>query len=429
MHLAMVCPDLTGHLNPMTTLGRELKRRGHRVTLIGLPPAGAFAERAGLEYRPLGVKNYEEEIAPWRRRLAELTGIAALKLTGNLLRDIEAIGLRDLPRIYREEGIEAAIVDQVSPSGACVAEVLQLPFAIACNALQLHQEASTPPAVLGWKYSVNPLAKLRNIVGNRLLEWAASPIMKVIQAYRRENGLLPLRHGITAHYGLVQVAQQPAFFDFPRKRLPRHFHYTGPWHEQQRDKLVDFPWHRLNGKPLIYASMGTLQNSLQPIFRAMLQGVKGLDVQLVLSLGRADSTWNEEVPANALVVPYAPQLALLEKSSMLITHAGLNTALEGLARGLPMLCIPITNDQPGVAARIEWLKAGMTMLPGKVSAERIREAVTRLMTEPSWRSNALDYQQKLKTLLPGVQIAADLIEHAITTRKLLHSAHDLYLAA
>ncbi len=130
-----------------------------------------------------------------------------------------------------------------------------------------------------------------------------------------------------------------------------------------------------------------------------------------------------------LVVPYAPQLALLEKSSMLITHAGLNTALEGLARGLPMLCIPITNDQPGVAARIEWLKAGMTSLPGKVSAERIRVAVTRLMTEPGWRSNALDYQQKLRTSLPGVQMAADLIEHAMTTRKLLHSAHDLYLAA
>lgn len=51
----------------------------------------------------------------------------------------------------------------------------------------------------------------------------------------------------------------------------------------------------------------------------------------------------------------APQFAPLEKATLAITHAGLNTALEALARGVPMVAIPITNDQPGVAGRLEWL--------------------------------------------------------------------------
>src|SRR5262245_52755484 len=120
MHLGLVCPDLTGHLNPMTTLGREFARRGHRVTLFGLPPAGPFAERAGLGYVRLGGDDFDSAIAPGRVRLAELTGLSALKLTGRLLRDVEVIGLRELPAAFRSAKIDAVVADQVSPAGGTV---------------------------------------------------------------------------------------------------------------------------------------------------------------------------------------------------------------------------------------------------------------------------------------------------------------------
>jgi UDP:flavonoid glycosyltransferase YjiC (YdhE family) len=51
MHLGLICPELSGHLNPMTTLDRELQRRGHHVTVIARP--GAKAKAADLVERHL----------------------------------------------------------------------------------------------------------------------------------------------------------------------------------------------------------------------------------------------------------------------------------------------------------------------------------------------------------------------------------------
>ncbi|WLT39734.1 hypothetical protein NON20_10065 [Synechocystis sp. B12] len=64
------------------------------------------------------------------------------------------------------------------------------------------------------------------------------------------------------------------------------------------------------------------------------------------------------LPGNPLVVNYAPQLELLQRTALTITHAGLNTTLECLNNAVPMVAIPIANDQPGVAARIAWAGVG-----------------------------------------------------------------------
>jgi len=100
--------------------------------------------------------------------------------------------------------------------------------------------------------------------------------------------------------------------------------------------------------------MGTVQNGLYNVFRTIAEAV-GLhrDVQLVLSIGnRLDPDQIGTLPSNAIVVRQAPQLELLSRASVCITHAGLNTVLEALAQGVPRVAIPITHDQPGVASRI-----------------------------------------------------------------------------
>jgi MGT family glycosyltransferase len=180
---------------------------------------------------------------------------------------------------------------------------------------------------------------------------------------------------------------------------------------------VPFPWEKLDGRPLIYASLGTLQNRLQHVFRAILDGCADQPVQVVLSLGRKDGLWNEPIPPNAVVVPFAPQLTLLERSSLLITHAGLNTALEGLTVGLPMLCIPVTNDQPGVAQRVKWLGAGEILEPSKVTSARVRSLVQLLLKEAKYQETSRKYRERLLSTAPGTTLAANLIEQAFRTGK------------
>ena len=59
---------------------------------------------------------------------------------------------------------------------------------------------------------------------------------------------------------LAWLVQMPREFDFEAAAWPKRFHYTGPWHDGSGRMDTNFPWDRLTGDPLIYASMGTLMN-------------------------------------------------------------------------------------------------------------------------------------------------------------------------
>ncbi|NEP59080.1 MAG: glycosyl transferase family 1, partial [Symploca sp. SIO2G7] len=85
---------------------------------------------------------------------------------------------------------------------------------------------------------------------------------------------------------LAQLSQQPAEFEFPRKNLPSIVHFTGPYSNPISRESVYFPYEKLTGQPMIYASLGTLQNRLLWIFQMIAEACIGLDAQLVISLGR-----------------------------------------------------------------------------------------------------------------------------------------------
>jgi MGT family glycosyltransferase len=174
-----------------------------------------------------------------------------------------------------------------------------------------------------------------------------------------------------------------------------------------------FPWQQLTGEPIVYASMGTLQNGLIDIFRSITQAAIGLkELQFVLAVGgQLDSKQLGAVPANVMVVSYAPQIDILRRSSLCITHAGLNTALESLSSGVPMLALPITNDQPGVAARIANKKVGIVISPDQASPENFVAAIKRVLGDSTFRDNVRRVQEAIRST-DGLSIAADILERA-----------------
>jgi MGT family glycosyltransferase len=171
---------------------------------------------------------------------------------------------------------------------------------------------------------------------------------------------------------------------------------------------VAFPWEKLDGRPLIYASMGTLQNRLAQVFGTIAEACAGLDAQLVLSFGNREQVPTAAFAGAPLVVPFAPQIELLKRATLTITHAGLNTALESISQGVPMVAIPITNDQPGVASGLEWLGVAEAVAPSRLSVQRLEAAVQRVLREPGYRARARRYQEEIARL-DGLALAADLL--------------------
>jgi zeaxanthin glucosyltransferase len=96
--------------------------------------------------------------------------------------------------------------------------------------------------------------------------------------------------------------------------------------------------------------MGILQNGLPDVFRAIVAAVAAQrDVQLVLSVGdHLEPKQIGPLPSNAVLVKSAPQLELLKRASLCITHAGLNTVLEALPKAFRKSLFRLAMINPGL---------------------------------------------------------------------------------
>ncbi|MBV8632542.1 MAG: MGT family glycosyltransferase, partial [Silvibacterium sp.] len=190
-------------------------------------------------------------------------------------------------------------------------------------------------------------------------------------------------------------------------------HYVGPLVDERVRPAVSFPWDKLDGRPLVYGSMGTIQNGSEHIFRAIAEACSTLDCQLVLSLGGShEPSELGHLAGNPIVVRYAPQLELVKRASAVVTHAGLNTTLESLAEGVPLVAIPQGNDQPGVAARIAHHRAGIVVPLSKLSASRLRRAIDAVLTDGTYRAAASRIQAAIHEI-DAVETAANIVENAL----------------
>jgi MGT family glycosyltransferase len=165
---------------------------------------------------------------------------------------------------------------------------------------------------------------------------------------------------------------------------------------------------------MVYASMGTILNGRMDVFRTIVAALaQHKDLQLVLSVGeRIDPSQLRPIPGNTIIVKKAPQLELMKKASVCITHAGLNTVLESLGQGVPQLAIPVTFDQPGVAARIAKNRTGVVTSLDKLTPEHLSTLLGVVLTDPVYRENARRLQNAIAEA-NGLFVAADLIEEAL----------------
>jgi len=401
----------------MTALARSLEMKGHEVILFGIADTEARVRAAGIKFHPIGSEEYPiGTLKKLDDRLARLKGLAALQFTLERVRNSARMVLRDGPHAVRATGIEAMLVDEADFAGN-VADYLGLPWISIALVPPLLYDDRFPPFWLGWSAGTDRLRRLRNRLAIEMLLRMASPIFKDINRQRIAWGLKPNRKPQDGLSPLAQIAQLPEALEFPiRGEKPAGLHYTGPFVHAQQRPTVEFPWARLDGRPLIYASLGTLQNGLETIFRTIAEACAGLDAQLLISLGGGlDPERLGKLAGDPLVVSFAPQLEILKRATLVITHAGINTVLESLSEGVPLVAIPLGNDQPGVAARLRAREAGIVVSRHMLTPVRLRKAITLVLQEPAYREAAQELQRAIQQI-DGAGRAADLIEQVLKLR-------------
>jgi len=412
--IGVICFPGTGHLNPFTALGLALQERGHQVIFFGIPDVESRVRGAGLEFSVVGSQDYPlGTLRKLDEQLSELHGLAVFRFIVERVKNTAIMLFRDAPDAIRKAQVDAMIIDQAD-FGGNVAEYLGLPFASVSILPPFIDDNRVPPFFFSWQARYDPIGRLRNELGIHLLATIARPIFRVVDRQREAWGLKRHNHRGQALSPILQITQMPRALEFEGCPQPKVLHYTGLFLFAKKRPPVDFPWEKLDGRPLVYASMGTLQNGSKDAFEIIARGCANLDVQLVISLGGGFATDGfQNLPGQPIVVQFAPQLELLKRASVVVTHAGLNTVLESIAEGKPMVAIPIGNDQPGVAARLAAKGAAIVLARRSLTSAKVEKAVRTILENDRYARAVAALRDSIGRV-DGAALAARLIEEKLS---------------
>jgi MGT family glycosyltransferase len=407
MKIGFICPDAPGHINPMTALARHVVARNNEV--VFLYSSGA----RGLPFIPYEDDEFQEALNEVSKKQGEDALQFAMR---HVMAQTETI-MKSLPKIVQDNKIDALVIDNISFYAELAAIQLGIPYVHACGAMHLDFSGEVPLATDPWPHERTAAALARNREGVKRFVQIVQNANEGVRARAEAGGLKIDWDDLSAtHSPLAFITQVPKAFDFEDSSRPSHFHHTGPFHDGKGRDTTEFPWKQLTGAPLVYASMGTILNGRVDVFRTIVAALsKNTGVQLVLSVGdRTNPKDLGSVPKNAIIMQRTPQLEVLKHAAVCITHSGLNTVLESLTQGVPQVAIPVTFDQPGVAARIAYHKTGVVTSLDKLTPEHLSDLLNQVLEDPSYRNNARRMQMAISEA-NGLSVAADLVDRTLRT--------------
>ena len=158
---------------------------------------------------------------------------------------------------------------------------------------------------------------------------------------------------------------------------------------------------------LIYISMGTVNNDMMPFYRSCISALKETDYQVIMSVGNLVSVEDfGEIPENISVYSYIDQIAVLEKADIFVSHCGMNSVSESLYFGVPIVMLPQTSEQRGVAERVRQLGAGIKVEKKKGTA--VLSAIKEIWDNENYKKNAVKIAEDFRKCT-GAKGAAEKI--------------------
>jgi UDP:flavonoid glycosyltransferase YjiC (YdhE family) len=352
-----ILPEL-GHINSPLKLAKSLMARGHDVYFLG---GGAdykpYIEEHGLRYITLG-ESVGTGVFPNMRALLVSLLIERLgcrPLDQHLTHVVEVFR-REIDDLVRNLRPDLFMIDPHTPEIPVIAQELGVPYVFFNNSLFNGLDDDTP------------LAK-------------TAPYL--------------------SHVPELILCPQEFDFPEPQDRGERKHYYVGAEVDLQRQEEL-FDWSRIDpDKRLIYCSFGSMPESYpntQRLFETIIEAVRNLpQYQLLLKTGaNFGHEGFKNIPANVLLVKRAPQLQILQRTSVFIMHGGLNGIKEALCYGVPMIVFPSASDQPRNAARVAYHRLGLAGDVLTVTVDQARALIQKVGETDLYRERANHFREIIR---------------------------------
>ncbi|MCP3802086.1 hypothetical protein NLX83_22735 [Allokutzneria sp. A3M-2-11 16] len=362
-----------GHVNPLLSVLRELVACGDRASVIVAPNFADAVEETGA--RVLRLPATSNVIVPERfdpvdecqrlfKTFADRRAIWAL-LRGELRHRLPDLVIYD-PMIPRVFGIAA---EHGVPTGLFSTTYAQ----------NEHVIASTVGRHLGAK--VGDL--LRRPWARRLHPWAVETARD---------------HRVVLINALPEL--QPAADTFGAR-----VRFVGPLTGARAERGDDLPWTEIERRRVLLVSPGTVFTRGSGFFGPIVEAFGDSEWLVVIATGPTAPEALGPLPPNVIARRSVPQIALLEHADLFLTHAGMNSTLEALAAGVPMILVPRILDQRANARRVAELGAGIQLDAKQLNPELLRLIARKLTTDPAVRA-AADALRARITAQNGPAVAA-----------------------
>lgn len=407
---------ITGHVNPGLPIARELVRRGHDVRWYATPRFRRAIESIGARWMPVrhAIRIDEEQMDAWPNRPAD--GIAQLQYDlKNIFIEFLRGALRDLEEELRRDPADVVVGDNASAVVEAVHHRFGIPWAVYGMTVMTMSSRDTAPFGLALKPSSTRLGRLRN----KALTWLVEHVIfREAAAYnaklRRELGLPPMTRSIFdfAKDADLYLQSSVPSFDYPRTDLPANVHYIGASvPEPPAGWTPPSWWHELEGRRVVLVTQGTINNDYDQLIRPAIRALANENVLVVVTTGSrpAEDVAIDPLPSNVRVERFIPYKLLMPDVDLLLTNGGYGSIQIALAHGVPVVAIGKTEEKPEIANRVEWSGVGIGLkvrIPGEA---QIRDAVTRVLTTPTYAARAEALRYELAGLDPA-QCGADLLE-------------------
>ncbi len=399
--------------NATFPVAKELERQDYRVVFVGNSTFSHYVNEAGFEYRILepekewfdGLQDrYDQQLEAMdvRSRFAEFRIKARLNLKKNL--EVGNHLQAKVEALFDEIPPNLVMSDCLLPQNSIPFLKADIPIVGVSTCLSSVFSWNTPPVFS----NVVPFRK--NSAVNRVRNLAAWLKLSLRRLKERimfkayfvfALGFKGFREGKPiqnaggrvrlGEYGdrldVPELVMAPRDLDFPQVAKSMVRHYAGACVDASRPN-DPFDWSRVDPeKKLIYCSLGShsewAKDNWWRLIASMMEAMSQLtDMQLIIQLSdENDREKMKQAPANVFVADWVPQLEVLEKSDLFITHGGLSSVRESIYFGVPMIVFPYGMDQPGNAARIVYHKLGLRGDISSVNSEKISDLIQKSLTD------------------------------------------------
>jgi MGT family glycosyltransferase len=362
-----------GHINPTLPVVRELAGRGQQVVYYSTERFRQPILDAGALFRPYSTRFRmpEQGPGPFARvstTLETLLDLSLAVLDGHLM---EVQRLRPTHVMY----------DSFAPWGRLVAQLLGLRSIASIPSILIDRQIDS-------RYRADPGIQPGDsrLTAQWIARFQSRCHARLLRFGLREPPTLPQ---LLQTYGDLNIVYTSGLFQPLAEAFDGHrFKFVGPCFEF-RPEAPPFPFERLDGRPLVLVSLGTVYGNHPEFFQMCLKELADTPWRIVLSTGGNLPVESlGPIPENFIVQPLVPQIEILKRCAAFVTHAGMNSVQEALYHGVPLVAAPQAADQFWISSRTSELGAAVVLNPSRMEAGALRGSLAKILSGSGYHAAA-----------------------------------------